>query len=247
MPASMLQRSTLPPPPPLSGLERPALFLDFDGTLVEIAEGPDAITGTQGLGTRLERLADHLEGRLAIVTGRSIDNVERFLGPARLHMAGSHGGHVITGAGQTLRVTDPLPQTLVGRLSSYSAKTGLLFEKKAHGAALHYRTNPELGREVEEMAASLAGEFGMKVNAGKCVVELVRPGSDKGEALDLLMREADFAASVPIFVGDDLTDEDGMAAATALGGFGIAVGERPFDHATYHLPTVKDVHEWLNL
>lgn len=247
MPLVMLQRSTLPPPPSLSSMERPALFLDFDGTLVEIAAGPDAIVGTDGLGTKLERLAERLDGRLALVSGRSISNLGRFLDTMRFHLAGSHGGHVMTDAGRVLREADPLPHGLNQKLSTFASDSGLLYERKAHGAALHYRINPALEPEVAVAAADLAAEFGLVVKTGKCVVELVRPGADKGEAVRIIMQQPDFLDAAPIFVGDDLTDEDGMAAANALGGFGIAVGERPFEHATFHLPTVKDVHEWLAL
>lgn len=247
MPAIMLQRSTLPPPPPLAEVERIALFLDFDGTLVEIAGDPDAINVAGGLGQGLEALAARLAGRLAVVTGRSIDNLTQFLGPLDLHVAGSHGGHVISGAGEALREAEPLPPAIGEQLGGFAGANGLLYERKAHGAALHYRARPDLEEQAQDFAASLASRHGLATKRGKCVIELVRPGADKGGAVRLLMGQPAFAGATPVFIGDDVTDEDGMAAAAELGGFGIAVGEREFEHASYHLPTVKDVHAWLNL
>ena len=247
MPSLMLQRSTLPPPPPLAELKRPSLFLDFDGTLVEIAAEPDGITVDALLGGRLEALAARLDGRLAVVTGRSIDNLTRFLGPVAFQLAGSHGSHVVGSRGETLRTAEPLPDVIGRRLKEFAGQCGLLYECKAHGAALHFRSKPDLEDTAHSFVAELAEAHGLATKHGKCVVELVRPGTGKGGAVELLMGQPIFAAATPIFLGDDVTDEDGMVAAARLGGFGIAVGERRFDQASYHLSTVKDVHKWLNL
>lgn len=247
MPRVMLQCSTLPPPPPLSELERPALFLDFDGTLVEIASDPDAIAVAEGLGQRLEMLAKRLSGRLALVTGRSIDNLTQFIGPLAVHVAGSHGGHVLGDTGDALQVSEPLAATIGEQLGGFASENGLLYERKSHGAALHYRARPDLEERAQDFASDLARQHGLTTKRGKCVIEIVRPGADKGGAVRLLMRQPAFAGAIPVFVGDDVTDEDGMATAAELGGFGIAVGDRPFEHASYHLSSVKDVHSWLNL
>ena len=243
----MLQRSTLPIPPPLDGPERLALFLDFDGTLVDIAEGPDAIAVPADLGERLAALSDHLEGRLAIVTGRSLGNLEQFLGSCPVYRAGSHGAHVVTPQGDLLQAAKALPEAVIEQLSAFAQDNGLLYERKPHGGALHYRAQPELEAQVRDISTKIAADHGLAVKTGKCVAELVWPGADKGGAVKLLAQQAAFANAVPVFVGDDVTDEDGMAAAQALGGFGIAVGERPSDAATYHLSNVKDVHTWLKL
>lgn len=243
----MLQRSTLPPPPPLAELTEHALFVDFDGTLVEIAPGPDAIEVAEDLGTRLDGLAARLDHGLAVVTGRSLDNLESFLDGSHFYRAGSHGAHVVAPDGQTLREAYALPDVAIATLKHFAAERGLLYERKAHGGAVHYRSDPAQEEAVREIAASVAAEHGLAVKQGKCVVELVWPGADKGGAVRLLSECAPFAEAKPVFIGDDVTDEDGMAAAAALGGFGIAVGERPSDNASYHLDTVKDVHAWLNL
>ncbi|ABC63028.1 trehalose-phosphatase [Erythrobacter litoralis] len=243
----MLQRSTLPPPPPLAELTEHALFVDFDGTLVKIAEGPDKIDVAKDLGSRLARLAARLGQRLAVVTGRSLENLESFLDTADFYRAGSHGAHVVAPNGAMLREAQALPDEVIATLKRFAAERGLLYERKTHGGAIHYRAEPSQKRAVQDIAASVASEHGLSAKHGKCVVELVWPGADKGGAVRLLAERAPFAGARPVFIGDDVTDEDGMAAAAALGGFGIAVGERPSDNAIYHLNSVKDVHAWLKL
>lgn len=240
----------LPHPPPLPDIlarGRAALFLDFDGTLVTIADGPDAIAVPDGLAAGLQSLARRLGGALALVTGRSIDNLHQFLGPLPLHIAGSHGGHVVDAAGEVLSGGKPLPDQAIKAMGAFAADLGLLFERKAHGAALHYRSEPQLKGAAHDFAAGLAQQHGLTIKSGKCVIELVWPGADKGGAVELLAARAPFAGAVPVFIGDDVTDEDGFAACQGLGGFGIAVGERPSTNARYSLQSVKDVHAWLEL
>ena len=242
--------SRLPAPPSLAALlaDGPlALFLDFDGTLVEIAEGPDAIAVPGQLASGLQRLAARLDGALALVTGRSIDNLQAFLGPLPLHLAGSHGGHVLAPCGSALREAEPLPAPVTEALGGFATENGLFYERKAHGAALHYRARPELEGDARRFANGIAAEHGLATKSGKCVIELVWPGADKGGAVDLLVRQSPFAGTIPVFIGDDVTDEDGFAACNRLGGFGIAVGERPSAAARYFLASVKDVHAWLEL
>lgn len=239
-----------PVPPSLASLlvdRRVALFLDFDGTLVDIAASPDAVTLPQRLSKRLERLSQHLGGALALVTGRSIESLQNFLGPLAVHLAGSHGGDVRAPDGTALRNGEPLPLQVVEALSRFAIANSLLYESKAHGAALHYRDRPELESVTCGFAADLANAHGLITKAGKCVIELVWPGADKGGAVDLLAARDPFAGALPVFIGDDVTDEDGFAACTRLGGFGIAVGERASAVSSYRLATVKDVHAWLKL
>jgi trehalose 6-phosphate phosphatase len=239
-----------PAPPSLASLLldcRVALFLDFDGTLVDIAASPDAVTLPQRMSARLERLSRHLGDALALVTGRSIENVLGFLGPLAVHLAGSHGGDVRTPDGTVLRKGEPVPLPVAEALRRFAAANSLLYEAKAHGAALHYRARPELESLACNFASELAASHGLTTKAGKCVIELVWPGSDKGGAVELLAARAPFAGAMPVFIGDDVTDEDGFVACARLGGFGIAVGERTSAAASYHLATVKDVHTWLEL
>lgn len=240
----------LPAPPPLPDLlarGHTALFLDFDGTLVAIADGPDAIAVPGGLAGGLQRLAARLDGALALVSGRSISNLHQFLGPLPLHIAGSHGGHVLDAQGEVLSGGRPLPDQAIEEMAAFAADLGLLLERKAHGAALHYRAVPELKEAAHDFAQGIAQQYGLARKSGKCVIELVWPGADKGGAVELLAARVPFSGALPVFIGDDVTDEDGFAACQRLGGFGIAVGERRSAAARYSLESVKDVHAWLEL
>ncbi|MXO56220.1 trehalose-phosphatase [Pontixanthobacter gangjinensis] len=242
---------TLPPPPPISTLAavtQLSLFLDFDGTLVEIAAGPDAIEVPGNLPSRLARLADYHEGRVALVSGRGLDNIAQHVGPLTIARAGSHGADRVDASGNPIG-TAPVP--LVGQtlsaLATLAEIHGALLERKQHGAALHYRARPESGPAIDEAASAIASDFGLITKRGKCVIELVRPGADKAGAVRSFMDLPPFAGTMPVFIGDDVTDEDGFVAAIEFGGFGIAVGERPSRNARYTLNSVKEVYAWLNL
>lgn len=246
----MASNEVPPPPPPLAALlesGRVALFVDFDGTLVEIASGPDAIAVPKRLGAALELLSARLGGALALVSGRSIENLVSYLGPVRLHLAGSHGGHVQHANGQTMLEAQPLPDPVSSALRDFALREDLLYERKPHGAALHYRARPELEDGARRFVMGLAADHELATKSGKCVIELVRPGIDKGGAVRLLAQEEPFADALPVFIGDDVTDEDGFAVCNELGGFGVAVGRREETAARYSLANVREVHRWLNL
>lgn len=233
--------------PPPSLLDGAALFLDFDGTLVELAETPGAIRVPGGLAPLLARLAERLGGRLAIVSGRSIADLESHLDCAGLAVSGSHGLELRLRGGAALPLARPPgldeAQAEVARLAAADAR--LLVEEKPASVALHFRAAPERERELCDRAADIAGRTGLAVQLGKMVAELRPPGADKGDALKSLMREPDFAGARPLFVGDDFTDEHGFEAAAALGGAGILVGAERESAARYRLAGVAEVAEWL--
>lgn len=247
----MASQHPLPSPPPFAELlsqERAAVFLDFDGTLVELAAEPDAIEVPGHLNLRLHDLKARLEGRLALVSGRAIDDLTRHLGSCEIAMAGSHGLHTVRADGELAgRSPDALPGDAVEALRVFAQSNDLRYETKSHGGALHYRSDPSRKGQVDAFAAQVAQEFSLEVMHGKCVAELVYPGTSKASAVQTFMSQPPFAGSVPIFLGDDITDEDGIKAAIECGGFGIAVGERDSDSARYHLSGVAAVHEWLEL
>jgi len=249
--SSVMIPSKLPHPPSLDELcatKNVALFLDFDGTLIEIAEGPDTIHVPDNVSQRLEALSVRLDNRLALVSGRGLDNLNQHLGMPCIARAGSHGAERLDAQGEPL---GPNPKRLssdvIDSLRHVTSVHGALFEAKPFGAAIHYRSIPENGAAIDAAVARVAEESALTIKRGKCVIELVRPGADKGSALSAFMETPAFAGSKPIFIGDDVTDEDGFVAARRLGGLGVAVGERPSDNANYKLDTVKDVHAWLNL
>ncbi len=241
----------LPEPPSMADLleqEPIALFLDFDGTLVEIAPTPDSISVPSDLTQRLANLSARFDGRFALVSGRAPANLEKHLGGLPFAVAGSHGASRFRADGSALgRAADALPKVVVLALSEFAESNGISYEAKSHGGALHFRAKPELEKAAVEFAHELAAQQGLALKTGKCVVEIVGRGADKASAVKAFMAEHDFVGATPIFVGDDLTDEDGFTAAAEFGGFGVAVGDRPSQNAQYKLNSVKDVHEWLML
>lgn len=247
----MASPASLPSPPPLADLlagGSVALFLDFDGTLVDIAPEPGDIHVPDGLADSLHRLHDKLNGRLALITGRALDDLASHLGEVTLCRAGSHGASRLLPDGSRLgNEPSALSEDCVSELRAYAETHDLFYETKSHGGALHFRAKPEKARETLDFAREVAERHELCVTSGKGVAELVRPGADKGAAVRAFMAEEPFAGAVPIFIGDDTTDEDGMAAAIEFAGFGIAVGERDSEAARYHLEDVAAVHKWLDL
>lgn len=233
------------PPPGL--LEGAALFLDFDGTLVELAESPDSIRVPPRLGPLLERLRRRLGGRLAIISGRSMADLERHVPLAGLAFSGSHGLELRLAGGTAVPVSIPAGIDDIRKQVSRFAERGegLLVEEKPAGLALHFRKAPQLAAGAREFMSALADEHGWSVQHGNMVAELRPHGATKGDALRAFMTEPEFEGARPVFVGDDLTDEHGFEAAAALGGAGILVGPPRATAAHYRLECVAAVAEWL--
>ncbi len=234
------------PPPPLDLLTDAALFLDFDGTLVEIAATPDGVAVPPALGTLLERLATALDGRVAIVSGRAVADIRRMV-PAPLIVAGSHGQEIALpgDAPRGPQRTAQLDQALEAVRTFVAARPGTLLEEKPLGIGLHYRGAPQIEPEAIDFATALAATHGLQLQRGKMVAELRLAGDGKGEAIERLMREPDFASKRPLFMGDDLTDEAAFAAAGRMGGAGILVGPMRETAARYRLACVADTLAWL--
>jgi len=236
----------LPVPPP--GLfDGAALFLDFDGTLVELAETPGSIRVAPELPGLLRRLCASLGGRIAIVSGRSIGDLEHHLDCSGIAVSGSHGLELRLADGTHLPLFTPRPLEDVRAALAALAEAipGLILEEKPAGLALHYRQAPEAEERVLSVTRRLAVEHGLTLQQGKMVAELRPAGADKGDALRALMAEPPFAGARPVVVGDDLTDEHAFEAAAAMGGAGVLVGEARETAASYRLPTVAAVAEWL--
>jgi len=227
--------------------DRPALFLDFDGTLVEIAATPDAVAVAPGLTATLARLAERLGGALAVVSGRPVAAIDGFLAPLHLPVSGLHGLETRYAPGAPVERAAPVPNmvALRGALAREPFPHGVLVEDKDVTIAVHYRLAPHAEDLVRRRIATLtAGADDLAVLHGKMVVEVKPRGASKGTAVAALMAAPPFAGRVPVFVGDDVTDEDGFAGAEALGGFGIKVGPGP-TRARERLPSVTAVQGWL--
>lgn len=215
--------------PPLPGAQA-ALFLDFDGTLIDIAARPDAVVVPPDLTTLLARLSSSLGGAVAIVTGRGLDVARTLTGSPPVGFACEHGTVIDTsGIGAAI---PPLPEP-AGPPEGWreaagefvAARPGMLLEHKNFGFVLHFRAAPEWGEEAHAFLLRLAEGTHFQVIPAHAAFELRPRGSDKGVATDWLMRHPPFAGRIPVFIGDDVTDEDGMRAARVHGGAGYRVPE----------------------
>ncbi|MBU3992980.1 MAG: trehalose-phosphatase [Alphaproteobacteria bacterium] len=236
------------PYPPLNLLESASLFLDFDGTLVDIADRPDAVVVDQALNSLLADLARRHDNCIALISGRSIAQLDALIGPIARNIAlsGSHGSEYRWN-GTLAHPVRPASLEQVERVMRDAATghPGSLVETKSFGVALHYRLAPEFESEARALAARLAGQFDLALQEGKMMVELRVPGSDKGVAVTTMMRRREMAGTRPVFIGDDVTDEDGFEAARTFGGTGILVGPPRETAASYRLPDPAAVRHWL--
>jgi trehalose 6-phosphate phosphatase len=239
-------RFVRPPPPPLA--KDCALFLDIDGTLAELAHAPDAVHIDQELASALPRLVRELGGALALVTGRAITSADRLFPGLKLPMAGQHGCERRDASG-SIHMHTPrkdayarLCKLLKGLAKRHPQ---LMLEVKSASLALHYRSTPALASHVHRtLRRSLRKNEGYRLQPGKMLLEVKPDGRDKGTAIDDFMAEAPFAGRLPVFVGDDLTDEHGFATVERLGGWTIKVGPGRTE-ARFRLADVAAVEQWL--
>jgi len=238
--------TSLPPPPPAL-LDGATLFLDFDGTLVDFVVDPSAAVVDQRLRALLRDLWARLDGRLAILSGRSLADLTARLDLGEIAMAGSHGleRRSVNGA-VTSAPIPPALATATRAARSFAEANDLLLESKAAGVALHYRDALHVEAAVDAFARALAADTGLELQSGKCVRELKVPGADKGDAVRAYMTEPPFIVGRPVVVGDDLTDEHAFIAATALGGSAILVGDARQTAAQFRLPSVEATLAWLS-
>lgn len=243
----MLERDQEMAPPPALDVGHTALFLDLDGTLAHIADRPDAVGPHPRRTALLRRLAERMDGRVAVVSGRALEDVDRILEGEVKAAAAVHGLVRRNAAGAVL--SRPPHPAIDGAREALDALTrsrpGLLVEDKGLALALHYRAAPEAAGQAVEAARGIAEATGLVLQLGDMVAELRTPGADKGDSVRAFMAESPFAGATPVFVGDDLTDEDGFAAVRDLGGYGVLIGKRRGTAALHRLPDVDAVLAWL--
>lgn len=226
-----------------------AYFLDIDGTLLELAPSPDEIHVDEQLAQLVERLHAWTGGAVALITGRSIADVDRIFPLQGMAIAGQHGVELRTPDGHLSVHHAPLEglEAVRNRLAKVTERhPELLAEFKGVSVALHYRAAPRLAGYAHRLIRKLQSNFlpGHVVQRGKRVVELKPAGKDKGIAITELMQEAPFAGRLPVFLGDDSTDELGFTVVNELGGHSIKVGKGP-SSASWRLENVAAVRRWL--
>jgi trehalose 6-phosphate phosphatase len=223
------------------------LFLDVDGTLIEISATPFHTIGDPEVTQLLREVASRLGGALGLVSGRAIEYLDALFTPLRLPVAGLHGVERRDAAGVMHR-NDEDHELDVARAAFkalVNAHPGTVFEDKGRSIAVHYRQAPEYEARIAEIVAGIAERMGSAyhIQEGIMMRELKPAGFSKASAIHAFMREAPFAGRRPIFVGDDLTDRDGFEAVHAHGGISIAVGDRVAGH--YRAADVAAVRAWL--
>ena len=243
MPASPCKRAR--PPSPAADW---ALFLDVDGCLVDFADAPDAVQLPRRLPALLARLAHRLDGAVALVSGRPLTGLDRMFSPLRMPAAGLHGLELRNRT--QLREAPEAPAAL-GHVRDEAAEIALAYpgaivEDKGAALGLHWRTAPAARDALRALAeAALPRLPGYRLQHGDNVVELRPADGDKGSAIAALLDEAPFRGRLPVFAGDDITDESGFATVNARGGISVLVGAREPSAAHYALRSPNAVRRWL--
>ncbi|MGD9659543.1 MAG: trehalose-phosphatase [Methylocystis sp.] len=233
----------------LEGHRSLALFLDFDGTLVDISATPEAIDVPAGLPELLELLSARFEGRLAILTGRPIASIDRFLSPFRCIAAGAHGAELRLDPGQSVVLdAPPLASGIIDAVQeTIRPYEFVTFEAKRTSVAVHYRSRPDvespLRRALQEIIADKPGD--LVVLGGRKVFEIIPRGASKGGALERILTLPNFQNCCPVAIGDDLTDVSAIEAANRLGGVGLSVGGEYFPSESANFAGPSDLRNWL--
>jgi trehalose 6-phosphate phosphatase len=237
----------LPAPKPLR-LSETALFLDLDGTLASIAARPQDVRPDPRRTSLLERLAKKLDGRLAVVSGRTLIDIDRILEGCVAAVAAVHG---LVRRGPDGRLYETAPHPDMARAAdgfrAFAARDcGLIVEEKGGlSVALHFRLAKGQAGAARACAHQIAADTGLTLQDGDMVEELRTPGASKGDSVRAFMAHPPFAGARPVFVGDDATDEDGFEAAQALGGYGVVVGAARETTAGFRLSGVEAALAWL--
>jgi trehalose 6-phosphate phosphatase len=241
----MRTKTTLPEP-----ASAWALFLDVDGTLIEIADHPDAVRVEPRVLTILTSLHHTLGGAIALVSGRPIATLDRLFAPLRLAAAGLHGLERRDAAGDRhcTAVRGPAVEDAAAALAAFArSHPGALVEDKGLTVALHVRGVPAAANAAKRLGVQLARRYAgqIEVQQGKMVIELRPPGPDKGAVVGAFLTEPPFAGRVPVFVGDDVTDEGGFAETNRRGGHSVRVGAAGRTEAHWCAATVPTLLDWL--
>ena len=226
-----------------------ALFLDFDGTLADLADQPENVRLDPVDLEELARVFHILDGALAIITGRDIATLDQFLAPYTFPVSGVHGFETRTHDGQIQRLStngEALAHLEQALLPYVGKHDGLLLERKPASLALHYRQRPDLGPGCEQAVTdALRGDSRLHLMQGKMVIEVKAHAGDKGQAISSFLDSAPFRGRTPVFIGDDVTDESAFAVVNAGSGISIKVGPGETE-ARYRLANPGEVHEWLS-
>lgn len=230
--------------------KRHSLFLDFDGTLAPFVDQPADAMPSAGTLRAVGRIAGMADNAVAILSGRALADVVPRLTPLKLAISGSHGHEIrVPGeqdsGGPAPRTGGAMPETVVAEVTAFAESHDLMLEPKPGSLALHYRLAPGKADAVRTLVDDIVGRDGsLRPLHGHMVSEVALASVNKGTALRAFAQTEPFRGRLPVMAGDDVTDEDGFAAAQSLGGFGIRIGPGP-SAARYRLATIDDFLGWL--
>jgi trehalose 6-phosphate phosphatase len=221
-----------------------------DGTILDLAKTPGEVVVDHRVLSLLEAVRDACTGALALVSGRSIADLDTLFEPLTFPAAGLHGAERrgVEGVILTSKPGRPLDEARAALVRWSAAHPGTLIEDKGAAIAVHYRLAPHFGAEAHREAAAITQRLAPDyvLQEGKQVIEIKPAGASKAEAIRQFMREPPFANRVPVFLGDDATDEDGLEAVRTMGGYAITVGPRESRHAGWRLEDPAAVRDWLS-
>ena len=231
-------------------LDTCVILLDIDGTLLDLARTPREVWVPPGLAATLHTLHDRTKGALALVSGRSLNDIDLIFAPDRFPAIGGHGAEMRLSTESEAVATHapPMDQELKRRLAAIARLSpGILLEDKGYSLALHYRLAPHAEKAIYEAVSLIRADLpnaGIEVLPGKCVCEIKQAGFDKATGVRELMSHAPFRGRHPVFIGDDVTDESVFAIMPELGGLAFSVG-RHANGVAGHFQEPSDVRAWL--
>lgn len=232
--------------PQVDDVDGHAIFLDLDGTIAEIVEHPEATRVAPTTLRLLEALRDSARNAIAVISGRELAVIDRLLFPLILPAAGVHGleRRDATGVVHRSEPLDLQPITFVLE-KNIGDESGVVVERKPGAVAVHYRLRPDLERRCCEIVKELVGQRAdLRIIHGKMVFEIIQKGLDKGDVIDAFLNEPPFQGRIPVFAGDDVTDEAGFVAVNRRGGISIKVGSQKTG-ARFHAEDMQELERWL--
>jgi trehalose 6-phosphate phosphatase len=225
-----------------------ALFIDIDGTLLDMAPTPEAVRVPPGLVGTLTQVSRTFDGAVALLTGRRVADADRFFAPLKLAASGVHGAEARSGQdGRTALLAARVPAELTAAVQAIArARTGILVEDKGSGLAVHYRNAPEERDTLElELERTVMHWAGFAVRTGRKVLDVAPVAHSKATGLAWLMRLPEFRGRRPVVIGDDCGDEPAFRAAQELGGLGLTVAGEHFSRDSADFDAPASVRAWL--